>query len=68
MSRSDKKREFHKMSQRKYKTMVTVNCAALPMELIESELFGREKETFTGATATIIGRFETEHESTIFLD
>jgi chemotaxis protein methyltransferase CheR len=47
---------------------VKVNCAALPAELIESELFGREKGAFTGATKTQVGRFELANESTLFLD
>jgi chemotaxis protein methyltransferase CheR len=47
---------------------VKVNCAALPAELIESELFGREKGAFTGATTTQVGRFELAHKSTLFLD
>jgi chemotaxis protein methyltransferase CheR len=47
---------------------VKVNCAALPGELIESELFGREKGAFTGATATQLGRFELAKGSTLFLD
>ena len=45
-----------------------VNCAALPGELIESELFGREKGAFTGATTTQLGRFELAKGSTLFLD
>jgi formate hydrogenlyase transcriptional activator len=48
--------------------MITVNCAALPANLIESELFGREKGAFTGAHAKQIGRFEVAHGGTIFLD
>jgi transcriptional regulator with GAF, ATPase, and Fis domain len=48
--------------------MITVNCAALPANLIESELFGREKGAFTGAHATQFGRFEIGHGGTIFLD
>jgi transcriptional regulator with GAF, ATPase, and Fis domain len=48
--------------------MVTVNCAALPPTLIESELFGRERGAYTGALARQIGRFEMAHGSTIFLD
>jgi transcriptional regulator with GAF, ATPase, and Fis domain len=48
--------------------MITVNCAALPATLIESELFGREKGAFTGALTRSLGRFDAAHESTIFLD
>jgi len=59
---------IHEMSARKDKPMVTVNCAALPGNLIESELFGREKGAFTGAHARQIGRFEVADSGTIFLD
>lgn len=59
---------IHEMSARKDKTMVTVNCAALPSNLIESELFGREKGAFTGAYARQAGRFEVADGGTIFLD
>jgi chemotaxis protein methyltransferase CheR len=48
--------------------LVKVNCAALPGELIESELFGREKGAYTGATTAQVGRFELAKGSTIFLD
>jgi len=48
--------------------MITVNCAALPGNLIESELFGREKGAFTGAHARQVGRFEVADGGTIFLD
>ena len=48
--------------------MVTVNCAALPGALVESELFGREKGAFTGALSSQIGRFELASGSTLFLD
>jgi transcriptional regulator with GAF, ATPase, and Fis domain len=48
--------------------MVRVNCAAIPQALIESELFGREKGAYTGATTRQIGRFEVADDSTIFLD
>ncbi|MBN4055124.1 sigma 54-interacting transcriptional regulator [bacterium AH-315-K03] len=61
-------RAIHKRSLRAKKLMVTVNCAALPAALIESELFGREKGAFTGALAKQCGRFETANNSTIFLD
>ena len=59
---------IHDMSRRKKKPMVTVNCAALPGNLIESELFGREKGAFTGAHSRQIGRFELADGGTIFLD
>ncbi len=59
---------IHDMSHRKAKTMVIVNCAALPAPLIESELFGREKGAYTGAMTKQIGRFELADGSTLFLD
>jgi len=59
---------IHQMSPRKDRVMVTVNCAALPPNLIESELFGREKGAFTGADARRVGRFEIASGSTICLD
>jgi transcriptional regulator with GAF, ATPase, and Fis domain len=59
---------IHEMSARKDKPMITVNCAALPANLIESELFGREKGAFTGAHAKQAGRFEVADGGTIFLD
>ena len=61
-------RALHNLSQRNSRPLVKVNCAALPSNLIESELFGHEKGSFTGATARRIGRFELAHEGTIFLD
>ena len=61
-------REIHKLSSRAGRMMITVNCAALPATLIESELFGREKGAFTGALAKQPGRFEIANHSTIFLD
>ncbi len=61
-------RTIHEMSERKRRTMVKTNCAALPATLIESELFGREKGAYTGALAREIGRFELADKSTIFLD
>jgi PAS domain S-box-containing protein len=61
-------RALHNLSSRKNRPLVKVNCAALPANLIESELFGHEKGSFTGATARRIGRFELAHEGTIFLD
>jgi formate hydrogenlyase transcriptional activator len=59
---------IHELSARKDKPMITVNCAALPGNLIESELFGREKGAFTGAHAKQAGRFEVADGGTIFLD
>ena len=61
-------RLIHQASQRKDSPMVMVNCAGLPGNLIESELFGREKGAFTGAEARQIGRFELADGGTIFLD
>ena len=61
-------RAVHRLSSRKKRPLVKVNCAALPSELIESELFGREKGAFTGATTTQAGRFELANGSTLFLD
>lgn len=59
---------IHNLSNRKDRAMVKVNCAALPSHLIESELFGHEKGSFTGAISRNIGRFEVADDSTIFLD
>jgi transcriptional regulator with GAF, ATPase, and Fis domain len=59
---------IHHLSPRKDKPLITVNCAALPPTLIESELFGHEKGAFTHATARKIGRFELANGGTIFLD
>ena len=59
---------LHEASDRKGKPFVHVNCAGLPPNLIESELFGREKGAFTGASARQIGRFELAHGGTIYLD
>jgi two-component system, NtrC family, nitrogen regulation response regulator NtrX len=61
-------RAIHKKSQRKNKPFIEVNCAAIPNELIESELFGHEKGSFTGAFNQRIGRFELANKGTIFLD
>jgi len=61
-------RSIHHQSQRKSKPFVEVNCAAIPEELIESELFGHEKGAFTGATAQRRGKFDVAHEGTLFLD
>lgn len=59
---------IHRLSPRSNRTLVKVNCAALPGSLIESELFGHEKGAFTGADARRIGRFEIANGGTIFLD
>ena len=61
-------RAIHNISQRKSRALVKINCAALPANLIESELFGHEKGAFTGATAKKAGRFEVADGGTIFLD
>lgn len=61
-------RAIHRGSKRVDKLMVEVNCAAIPHDLIESELFGHEKGSFTGATAQRIGKFEQADGGTIFLD
>ena len=61
-------RSIHKLSKRAYKPFVEVNCAAIPEDLIESELFGHEKGSFTGATEKKRGKFDLAHEGTIFLD
>ena len=61
-------RAIHSLSLRKDRSLVTVNCAALPPTLIESELFGREKGAYTGALTKMIGRFEMADGSTLFLD
>jgi two-component system nitrogen regulation response regulator NtrX len=61
-------RSIHHLSLRSHKAIVEVNCAAIPEELIESELFGHEKGAFTGATEKKRGKFDLAHEGTIFLD
>jgi two-component system nitrogen regulation response regulator NtrX len=61
-------RAIHRNSLRRDEPFVQVNCAAIPEELIESELFGHEKGSFTGATEKQIGKFELAHKGTIFLD
>lgn len=59
---------IHELSRRADRTMIKVNCAAIPTALIESELFGREKGAYTGAVARQLGRFELANGSTLFLD
>ncbi len=59
---------IHRLSKRSHKPLVEVNCAAIPEELIESELFGHEKGAFTGASTMRKGKFDLAHEGTIFLD
>lgn len=59
---------IHYNSPRKEKPLITVNCAAIPEELLESELFGHMKGSFTGAYATTEGKFAAAHQGTIFLD
>jgi transcriptional regulator with GAF, ATPase, and Fis domain len=61
-------RAVHERSMRRERSLVKVNCSALPGELIESELFGHEKGAFTGATGRQVGRFELADGGTIFLD
>jgi two-component system nitrogen regulation response regulator NtrX len=61
-------RAIHERSARRERPFVTVNCAAVPSELIESELFGHEKGAFTGAASRHLGKFEQAHGGTLFLD
>jgi formate hydrogenlyase transcriptional activator len=61
-------RAVHRMSRRKDRSFVKVNCAAIPTGLLESELFGHEKGAFTGAISQKIGRLELANEGTLFLD
>jgi formate hydrogenlyase transcriptional activator len=61
-------RAIHDLSSRKKGSFVKVNCAAIPASLLESELFGHEKGSFTGAIGQKIGRFELAHQGTLFLD
>ena len=59
---------LHEKSHRSKEPLVEVNCAAIPSELIESELFGDKKGSFTGASKDRVGKFETAHHGTLFLD
>lgn len=59
---------IHDASERREKPFVRVNCAAIPRDLLESEMFGHEKGAFTGATQARVGRFELAHTGTLFLD
>jgi transcriptional regulator with GAF, ATPase, and Fis domain len=61
-------RAIHRISPRYGRPFVKLNCAAIPFDLLESELFGSEKGAFTGATAQKVGRFELAHTGTLFLD
>jgi formate hydrogenlyase transcriptional activator len=61
-------RAIHDLSGRSQRSFIKVNCAAIPSTLLESELFGHEKGSFTGAFAQKIGRFELAHQGTLFLD
>ncbi len=61
-------RAIHDRSSRRERTFIKINCAAIPMGLLESELFGHERGAFTGAIARKIGRFELAHQGTLFLD
>ena len=59
---------IHKNSKRKFEKLITVNCAAIPSGIIESELFGHKKGSFTGASETRTGYFEASNKGSIFLD
>ncbi len=61
-------RAIHHLSSRRDRTFVKLNCAAIPLGLLESELFGHEKGAFTGAIIQKVGRFELAHQGTLFLD
>jgi len=59
---------IHQLSSRSNQPLIAINCAAIPENLLESELFGHEKGAFTGADTVKIGRFENAHKGTVFLD
>ena len=61
-------RAIHERSKRQPRTFVRLNCSAIPLGLVESELFGHERGAFTGAIARKVGRFELAHQGTLFLD
>jgi formate hydrogenlyase transcriptional activator len=61
-------RAIHERSARRDRTFIRINCAAIPLGLLESELFGHEKGAFTGAITRKIGRFELAHQGSLFLD
>jgi formate hydrogenlyase transcriptional activator len=61
-------RAVHRMSERRDRSFIKVNCAAIPTGLLESELFGQEKGAFTGAVSQKIGRLELADKGTLFLD
>lgn len=61
-------RALHASSPRREKPFITINCGAIPSELVETEFFGHEKGAFTGADTTRVGHFEAAHQGTIFLD
>ena len=61
-------RAIHNLSSRNERTLVKLNCAAIPTGLLESELFGHEKGAFTGAVTSRVGRFELAHQGTLLLD
>jgi formate hydrogenlyase transcriptional activator len=61
-------RAIHRISGRRHRPFITLNCAAIPTGLLESELFGYERGAFTGALSQKIGRFERAHQGTLFLD
>ena len=61
-------RQIHKLSERSDKPFIAVNCAAIPKDLLESELFGHEKGAFTGAHSRKLGKFELASDGTLFLD